>query len=78
MRMELVSAARVLRERREEGSRRRRCDGSSGNVVKGPHGSGSSGPRRLTEHTIRPPTGRGKSYAAMVATPYAPRLPGET
>ena len=34
MRMDLVSAARVLRERREEGSRRRRCDGSSGNVVK--------------------------------------------
>ena len=34
MRMDLVSAARVLRERREEGSRRRRCDGSSGYVVK--------------------------------------------
>jgi len=34
VRMDLVSAARVLRERREEGSRRRRCDGSSGNVVK--------------------------------------------
>ena len=34
MRMELVSAARVLRARREEGSRRRRCDGSAGNVVK--------------------------------------------
>ncbi len=34
VRMDLVSAARVLRERREEGSRRRRCDGSSGYVVK--------------------------------------------
>lgn len=32
--MEIVSAARVLRERREEGSRRRRCDGKLELVVK--------------------------------------------
>lgn len=81
VRMEIVSAARVLRERREEGSRRRRCDGKLELVVKDLAVPGARLPgfppfRSADDNNKAFPSSQ-KREGPTVATMYAPRLPGE-